>query len=55
MTLRDEETEEWRRLRNRELYALYSTPNIIRVMKSRRLKWGGQAARMGRVEVHTGF
>jgi hypothetical protein len=37
---RDEVTEEWRRL-NKELYALYSSPNIIRVIKSRKLKWRG--------------
>jgi hypothetical protein len=34
---RDELTGEWRRLHNKELYALYSSPNIIRVIKSRRL------------------
>jgi hypothetical protein len=34
---RDEATGEWRRLHNKELYALYSSPNIIRVIKSRRL------------------
>jgi hypothetical protein len=44
---RDEVTGEWRRLHNKELYALYSSPNIIRVMKSRRLKWAGHVARMG--------
>jgi hypothetical protein len=44
---RDEVTGEWRRLLNKELYALYSSPNIIRVMKSRRLTWAGQVARMG--------
>jgi hypothetical protein len=32
---------------NKELYALYSSPIIIRVMKSRRLRWGGHVARMG--------
>jgi hypothetical protein len=32
---------------NKELYALYSSPNIIRVMKSRRLRWAGHVARMG--------
>jgi hypothetical protein len=36
-----------RRLHNRELYALYSSPNIIRVIKSRRLRWAGHVARMG--------
>jgi hypothetical protein len=44
---RDEVTGEWRRLHNKELYALYSSPNIIRVIKSRRLKWAGLVACMG--------
>jgi hypothetical protein len=44
---RDEVTWEWRRLHNKELYALYSSPNIIRVIKSRKLRWAGHAARMG--------
>jgi hypothetical protein len=44
---RDEIKEEWRRLHNKELYALYSSPNIIRVMKSRRLRCAGHMARMG--------
>jgi hypothetical protein len=44
---RDEVTGEWRRLHNKELYALYSSPSIIRVMKSRRLRWAGHVARMG--------
>jgi hypothetical protein len=44
---RDEVTGEWRRLHNKELYALYSSPNIIRVMKSRRLRWTGHVTRMG--------
>jgi hypothetical protein len=43
---RDEVTGEWRKLHNKELYALYSSPNIIRVMKSRRLRWAGHVARM---------
>jgi hypothetical protein len=37
----------WRRLHNEELYALYSSPDIIRVIKSRRLRWSGHVARMG--------
>jgi hypothetical protein len=44
---RDEVTGDWRRLHNKELYALYSSPNIIRVMKSRRLRWAGYVERMG--------
>jgi hypothetical protein len=44
---RDEVTGEWRRLHNKEIYALYSSPNIIRAMKSRRLRWAGHMARMG--------
>jgi hypothetical protein len=43
----DEVTGEWRRLRNEELYALYILPNIIRVIKSRRIKWAGHVACMG--------
>jgi hypothetical protein len=44
---RDEVKGEWRRLQNKELYALYSSPYIIRVIKSRRLRWAGHVARMG--------
>jgi hypothetical protein len=45
---RDEVTGKWRRLHNKELYALYSSPNIIYVIKSRRLRWAGHMARMGK-------
>jgi hypothetical protein len=44
---RDEVTGEWRRLHKEELYALYSSPNIIRSIKSKRLRWAGHVARMG--------
>jgi hypothetical protein len=54
-TRRNEVTGEWRRLHNKELYALYTSSDIIRVMKSRRLRWAGKLARMGRVEVLTEF
>jgi hypothetical protein len=43
----DEATGEWRRLHNKELNDLYSSPNIIRVIKSRRMRWVGHVARMG--------
>jgi hypothetical protein len=43
---RDEVTGEWRRLHNKDLYVLYSSPNIIWVIKSRILRWAGHVARM---------
>jgi hypothetical protein len=51
---RDEVTGEWRKLHNKELYALYSS-YIIRVIKTKRLKSVGHVACMGRGEVHTGL
>ena len=51
---RDEVTGEWRKLHNEELIQ-YSSPNIICMIKSRRMRWAGNVALWGRVEVHTGF
>jgi hypothetical protein len=44
---RDEVTGEWRKLHNEELRDLYSLPTIVRVVKSRKMRWAGDVARMG--------
>jgi len=44
-------TEEWRKLHNEELSDLYSLPNIVRIIKSRRMRWAGRVARMGERKV----
>jgi hypothetical protein len=52
---RDEVTQEWRKLHNEEFLDLYSLPTIVRVIKSRRMRWAGQVALMGRREASTEF
>ena len=42
----DEVTREWKKLHNKELNDLYSSPNIVRVIKSRKMRWTGHVARM---------
>ena len=44
---RDEVTGEWKKLHNEELSDVYSLPNIVRVVKSRRTRWAGRVAHMG--------
>jgi hypothetical protein len=52
---RDEVTGEWRKLYNKELHILNSSPNIIRQIKSKRMRWAEHVALMGRTGTCTGF
>jgi hypothetical protein len=52
---RDEVTGDWRKLHNEELHKLYSLPNIIRMFKSRRMRWVGHVTRMRRRAMHIGY
>jgi hypothetical protein len=52
---RDEVTGDWRKLHNEELLNLYSSPDIIRMIKSRRMRWAGRVARFRRREKHIRF
>jgi hypothetical protein len=51
----DELTGDWRKLHNEGLRKLYSSPNIIRMIKSRRMRWAENVARMGRRRMHIGY
>jgi hypothetical protein len=51
---RDEVMGDWRKLHNEELHNLYSSPSIIRVIKSRRMRCAGHVARIGRRGMHIG-
>jgi hypothetical protein len=50
-----EEDGSWRKLHNDELHSLYSSPNIVTVINSRRMRWAGHVACMCMGEVFTGF
>jgi hypothetical protein len=50
-----EEDGSWRILNNDELHSLYSSPKIVRVIKSRRMRWVGHVAQLGRGEMFIGF
>jgi hypothetical protein len=52
---RDEVTRERRKLHNEELRDSYSSPNMIRMIKSRRMRWAGHVARMGRRGTHIDY
>jgi len=52
---RDKVTGEWRRLHSEDLNDLYSSPNILRVIKSRRMRWAGHVARVGEERGCIGF
>jgi hypothetical protein len=52
---RDEVIGGWRKLHNEELHNLYSSPSIIRMIKSRRMRLAGHVARMGEKRMHIGY
>jgi hypothetical protein len=54
-TKRCEVTGGWRKLHNEELHNLFSSLNVIRMIRSRRMRWAGLVARMGRRGMHMGY
>jgi hypothetical protein len=52
---RDEVSGDWRKLRNEGLHKLYSSPNIIRMIKSRRMRWAEHVVRMGERGMHVEY
>jgi hypothetical protein len=54
-TRREEVTGDWRKLCNEGLHNLYSSPNVIRMIKSRRMRWARHVARMGGRRLHIGY
>jgi hypothetical protein len=52
---RDEVTGGWRKLQNEELRDLYSSPSVSRIIKSRRIRWAGHVARMGKRKIRIGY
>jgi hypothetical protein len=52
---RDEVTGGWKKLHNEELHNLFSSSNIIRMIESRRMRWAGHVAQIGRTRMHIGF
>jgi hypothetical protein len=52
---RDEVTGDWRKMHNEVLHNLYSSPNIIRMIRTRRMRWAGHVAQMGRRGMHIGY
>jgi hypothetical protein len=52
---RDEVTRDWRKLHNDKLQNMYSSPDIIRMIKSRRMRWAGYVAQMWRRGMHIGY
>ena len=55
MPKRDKVTRKWRKLHNEEFNDLYCSPNIVQVIKLRRMRWAEHVAHMGEGEVSTGF